>query len=158
MHAQNCLYEIDENYNITRLILRDMQDIAKDTLIKPNDPFPYMTEEIEKYVEILEKRNFDSYELPKTKYRHQRDISYYYDFKLGEYLLKPLIKTVSNHYNINKKVFYSYIKEKVNSTYTPLLPKDYFPNEWYKIRKELYDFKNKSLDYYYIKKKNPKFR
>ena len=83
MHAQNCLYEIDENYNITRLILRDMQDIAKDTLIKPNDPFPYMTEEIEKYVEILEKRNFDSYELPKTKYRHQRDISYYYDFKLG---------------------------------------------------------------------------
>lgn len=158
MHAQNCVYELDKNFNITRLILRDMQDIALDTMIKPNNTFPYMTEELEKYIEILEKTNFDSYILPRTKYRHQRNVSYYYDFKLEEYLIKPLIQTVSNYYNLNQKLFYNFIKEKVNTEYLSHFPKDYFPNEWYKIKKEPYDFQNKSIDYYYLKKNNPKFR
>ena len=47
---------------------------------------------------------------------------------------------------------------KVNDEYIKLFPHDYFPREWYKIRKEIYDFAHKGLDYYYIKKKNPKFR
>ena len=38
---------LTENFNTTRLILRDMQDITIDTTIKSKDPFPYMTEELE---------------------------------------------------------------------------------------------------------------
>ena len=158
MHAQNCLFEIDDNYNISRLILRDLQDMTFDTMVKPIDNFPYMTLELENYVEILENKNFDRYQIPRTDYLHQRDVSYYYDFKLGEYLLKPLIKSVCNYYNLDKNVFYQYVKEKANDEYIKLFPQDYFPKEWYKIKKEIYDFTHKSLDYYYIKKKNPKFR
>ncbi|MBR3362622.1 MAG: hypothetical protein IKG40_01700 [Bacilli bacterium] len=158
MHAQNCLFEIDDNYNVTRLILRDLQDMTFDTMVKPIDNFPYMTQELENYVELLENKNFDRYQLPRTDYLHQRDVSYYYDFKLGEYLLKPLIKSVCNYYNLDKNVFYQYVKDKANDEYIKLFPHDYFPKEWYKIRKEIYDFAHKGLDYYYIKKKNPKFR
>ena len=158
MHAQNCLYEIDENYNITRIILRDMQDICFDSMVKPIYYLPFMTSEFKNYILSFEKKTFENYELPKNKHLHQRDVSYYYDFKLGEYLLNPLIKTVSQYYDIDKNIFYKYVKNRVNDEYLVLFPDDYFPKEWYKIRKELYDFNDHNLDYYYVKKKNPKFR
>lgn len=125
LHSQNCMYEIDTNFQITRLVIKDMEDVDRDfTLAKHiGIPFSWDTYPFRCYDE--NSREF--------KYR----ASYMYDFKLGEYLLSPIIETVSKKFGLNPNDFEKRVRDYVRDKYLPLLPADYFPINgcWYYCKK-----------------------
>ena len=59
--------------------------------------------------------------------------SFMYDFKLGEYILTPLIKVVADKYNLSIIGIQNKIKKYVKDKYLHILPNDYFPSNgcWY---------------------------
>ena len=66
----------------------------------------------------------------------------------GIVLLKVLTGIADKlNYNIDKNIFYRYVRDKVNEEYLVLFPDNYFPHDWYKIKNEAYDFENNDLDY-----------
>lgn len=144
-HGQNCLFEFDNNYNIIRMVLRDMDSVDKDIELAKKiglryewESFPYLC-------------------LNKDIYYYPIRSSYMYDFKLGEYLLDPLINIVCSKYELDMQIFYNYVKEIVNDIYLPQLPSDYFTpdGKWYKAdnTERLSGQKRQ-----YFSQPNPKFR
>jgi len=95
--------------------------------------------------------------LRKSDYNYQIMHSFMFDFKLGEYLISPIIDcAIKNYPAFNATSFIKKIKE-FNHTFIAKLPADFFPayNEWYSDKKEIRDRKQKKE---YIINKNPKFR
>lgn len=126
LHGQNCYYEVDENYVIKRIVIKDMDSVDKDiTLAKflglrtEWDSFPYAC--------------FYKASPEDHPWYYSIRPSYMYDFKLGQYILLPLINAVSTKYNINIEKIKDEIKSYVQNKYLPSLPKDYFPEDgsWY---------------------------
>lgn len=120
-HGQNCYFEVDENYNILRMVIKDMDSVDKDiplakTLCIKSDweSHPYMC--------------FDE-----SIYYYPIRSSYMYDFKLGEYLLTPIINVVSKKYDLDSNIIEKRIREHVNQRYLCKLPRDYFTEDgcWY---------------------------
>ena len=145
MHAQNCMYELDRNYKISRIIIKDMEDIDRDLFVAKyfNNDYNWNTYPYKCYDE--NSRDF--------KYQS----SYMYDFKLGEYLLSPIIKCVSNKYGLSEIIFENKIKDYVRCKYLPYLPSNYFSTEsrWYYCKNvERKPGESKR----FFSKENPKFR
>jgi hypothetical protein len=121
MHAQNCLFEVHENFKIARLVLIDMQSVDKDIPLARILGLNYTWTS---YPEGC----FDE-----SIYFYKIRSSYVYDFKVGEYLLSPIIKVVAAKYQIDISGVEREVREYVQSHYTSKLPSDYFPvdNCWY---------------------------
>lgn len=120
-HAQNCLFEIDENFNITRFVIKDMDSVDKDLPLARHFGFktdwkscPYLC--------------FDE-----SIYFYSIRPSFMYDFKLGEYLFKPIIESVAKKYKLDIKGVEKEVREYVRENYTHKLPSTYFPSDgcWY---------------------------
>ena len=144
-HGQNCFFEMDENFEIKRFIIKDMDSVDKDIPLA-------------KYLGLRSK--WDSYPVmcfDESVYYYKIRSSYMYDFKLGEYLLSPLIDTVVNKYGINPIPLYSEVRKYVRDKYLCKLPKDYFPLDgcWYNCdnSERLPGMKRK-----YYPHENPKYR
>lgn len=144
-HAQNCLFEIDEEYNINRMVIIDLDSVDKDI---PLARYFGFNDKWESFPQACYVENTNNYSTRP---------SYMYDFKVGEYLLVPLIDVVSKKYNLNVAEVEKEIREYVQMNYTSKLPPFYFPSDgcWYycenterkpgEIRK-------------YFPRENPKFR
>lgn len=117
-HAQNTLIAIDNNFKIQLIVSRDMESVDKDISLreKMNISTNY------KSINYKCIRNND--------YNYTIKHSFMFDFKLGEYLLTPLINTFSSDKNFNKELIFSKIKH-CSLEYIKKLPNDYFPNTWY---------------------------
>ncbi len=120
-HAQNCLFEVDEDFNIRRVVIKDMDSVDKDIPLashfKLNDrweSYPYMC--------------FDG-----GSYFYSIRPSFIYDFKVGEYLLSPIIEAVASKYGLNKAAIECEVRLYVKENYTWQLPNAYFPADgcWY---------------------------
>lgn len=144
-HSQNCLFEVDEGYNITRIVIKDMDSVDKDIPLakhfKLNDTwesYPYMC--------------FDG-----SIYFYSIRPSFIYDFKVGEYLLSPIIDAVATKYKLNISAIEYEIKMYVKENYIWQLPNSYFPADgcWYDCDKT--ERKPGEKRKYYAHK-NPKFR
>lgn len=120
-HAQNCLIEIDPDYNVTRVVIKDMDSVDKDLPLAkhlglrhewPSAPYMCFDESI---------------------YFYGIRPSFIYDFKLGEYLLSPIVTLVADKYRLNARRFQDAIRDHVKHTYLPQLPPTYFPADgcWY---------------------------
>ena len=121
LHGQNCMYELDTSFQITRIVIKDMEDIDRDLMLARYLGIPVSWETYP----------FRCYDENSREFKYRA--SYMYDFKLGEYLLSPIIKTVSNKFGLNSSEFEKRVKDYVRDKYLPLLPKDYFPMNgcWY---------------------------
>lgn len=145
LHGQNCLYELDSNYQISRIIIKDMEDVDRDILLA-------------QYMGISTNWNtypFRCYDENSREFEFRA--SYMYDFKLGEYLLSPIINAVSNEFGLNPRIFEKKVKEYVRNRYLSQLPNDYFPTNgcWYYC-KNVETKQGESKKFY--QKFNPKFR
>lgn len=121
LHAQNCLFEVDKQFNIIRLVLIDLQSVDKDL---PLARRLGLRDQWESCPEAC----FDE-----SIYFYPIRSSYIYDFKVGMYLLKPLIGAVAAKYPIDVAGVETEIRNYVRDRYTSLLPGDYFPADgcWY---------------------------
>jgi hypothetical protein len=120
-HAQNCMFEVDEDYNILRIVIKDMDSVDKDIPLAKHfglktdwESCPYMC--------------FDG-----SIYFYSIRPSFIYDFKVGEYLLSKIIEAVTQKYKINKLEIENIVKTHVRENYIWQLPNNYFPPDgcWY---------------------------
>jgi hypothetical protein len=142
--AQNCLFEVDENYNIKRMVIIDMDSVDKD--------IPLATH-------LKLKDTWDSpygiYEINNPRYVTRS--STIYDHKLGEYLLTPLIKVVAEKYGLDILSIEKEIRNFVRLNYSKKLPTDYFPEDGYWYHKPKTERKP-GEERIFIAKENPKYR
>lgn len=126
MHGQNCYYEIDEEYNVTRIVVKDMDSVDKDITLakKLGLKHEWKSYPFECFYEDEPEDHPWYYKIRPT---------YMYDFKLGTYLLNPMIDAVCNKFFLNKELFYDYVKNYVNETFLRSIPNGYFPidGSWY---------------------------
>ena len=121
LHAQNCLFEVDDKYNIVRMVVRDMDSVDKDIPLAKHFGF---------------KHDWESYPImcfDESIYFYPIRASYMYDFKLGQYLFSPLINVVAAKYNLDIREIEKEIREYVQLNYTRKMPPNYFPSDgcWY---------------------------
>lgn len=121
MHCQNCMFELGKDYRISRIIIKDMEDVDKDLYLSRYFGYNY---EWKSYPHKCFEKGAREY-----KYRS----SFMYDFKLGEYMLTPLIKVVSEKYGLSIVDIENRTKKYVRNKYLKLLPNNYFPTNgcWY---------------------------
>lgn len=126
LHGQNCYYEINKNYEITRIVIKDMDSVDKDMTLQKKlglnsvwKSFPYEC--------------FYEDEPENHPWYYKIRPSYMYDFKLGTYLLLPIIDAVCSHCNLEKQQIITEIKEYVRNKYLEKLPIGFFPEDgtWY---------------------------
>lgn len=120
-HSQNCLFELADNFKLLRVITRYMDSVDRDI-------------PLQKYLNV--KYNWECFPVmcfDENIYYYKIRPSYMYDFKLGEYLLTPLINAVCEDFNLNPNSFFNLVKEYVRNTYFSKLPTWYFPEDncWY---------------------------
>lgn len=119
-HAQNILFAFSKELNSIGIIARDAESIDRD-------------------ITFIEKRNLgvkfgdtDYKCLYKDQYNYSIMHSFMFDFKLGEYLIKPIIEEASKNFSFDKTGLIKKIKE-YNRVYIEKLPEDFFPSDgkWY---------------------------
>lgn len=120
-HAQNCLFEVTPDLRIARIIVKDMDSIEKDLPLA-------------RYLGI--EQRWESYPymcMTEDLYYYPIRASYMYDFKLGEYLLSPLIAHVSADFGLDVGEFDRQIRDYVQQRHLSGLPPTYFPEDgcWY---------------------------
>lgn len=145
MHSQNVLFSFDQNWDVYKIVLRDLESADKDLTIR----------------ESLKKTNkFLSYPY-KCISVNDRDYylrhSFMYDHKLCEYLIDPLIECISNKFNLNKTSIKKNIKEYVNLNYNREISR-FFPEDglWYKYPNIEIDRSTKRRPF--ISFENPQYR
>lgn len=141
-HAQNTLFAIDDNFNIVGIVAKDAESIDKDLHLMDTLGINH------------DIKSLDYKCLNKTDYNYQIMHSFMFDFKLGEYLVSPIINEVAAHFVISTDSIQQRIKTH-NQQYIKQLPKDFFPDEWYYYENILHDRTKKRP---YISKNNPKYR
>lgn len=145
MHSQNCLFEIDENFEIKRIVLRDMEDIDRDLNV---------IRKLGINVSGLLMGCYKEYDLNSGDYNYRT--SYMYDFKLGEYLLNPIIETVCGRFNLLPNYFYDFSK-KISSKFIKQLPQNYFTDKNIWFSRDV-DDAGLSRTKKYVSNSKPKFR
>lgn len=119
-HAQNCFFEIAANGRATRFVVKDMDSVDKDIPLA-------------RFLGV--ERDWRSNYLTMTEdiYYYPIRASYMYDFKLGEYLLSPLVQAVATAFSLSTERVDAIVREYVRETHLPGLPPSYFPDDgcWY---------------------------
>lgn len=120
-HGQNCFFEMTPDFKINRIVVKDMDSVEKDI---PLAEFLGVARDWRSYPYMCMS--------PEVWYYPIR-ASYMYDFKLGEYLLSPLIACVSAAFNLREDEVDLEISDHVRRTHLAGLPPSYFPADgcWY---------------------------
>ncbi len=141
-HAQNTLIAIDSAYQIKLIVSRDMESVDKDLTLR-------------EYLGIQSKINALDYKcIRKTDYNYIIKHSFMFDFKLGEYLLSPIIDLLTSVEGFKREDVVNKMKEK-SCSYISLLPNGYFPEVWYNYENRQFNEGEKRP---YISNENPKYR
>lgn len=143
-HAQNTLVAIDEHYRIRYIVARDLESVDKDLPLR--EFFGYSND-------VILAKNYKC--LRETDYNYTIKHSFMFDFKLGNYLLDPLIETFQTNFaGFDVEETVRKIKA-LTRTYIEKLPKGYYPEEWYDYEKEIFEPDKKRP---YVAHANPKYR
>jgi hypothetical protein len=144
-HSQNVLLALDDNWNCTAVVLRDMESIDRDlpfmrlagrAAAPPGSPYKCIDRDHPYYAE-----------------RH----SFMFDHKLGEYLLQPLVDHACQEWRVEPRLFDDAVKDAV-AAHTAVLPSDFFPANgcWYKYANTLIDQSVSARNY--VELTPPRFR
>ncbi|MDR1005306.1 MAG: ferric iron reductase [Bacteroidales bacterium] len=142
-HAQNLLIGFDEDFLPQKIIARDLESMDKDmTLIEIfNLPFQFQS---------------NPYKcIDKSREDYQKKHSFMFDFKLGEYVIQPLINFLESIYFIGSDTLIPSIKE-CSENQIKELPEDFFPNQWYGYKNV--EINRTTDERPYLMFDNPKFR
>lgn len=143
-HSQNTLFGLDEEFNILTMISRDAESIDRDiSLIS------------ELGLEAMHVRS--EYKcLRRDQYNYAIMHSFMYDFKLGVYLLDPIIRVICTAYKLDEESIRADIR-KFAQKFIQQLPADFFPNDgmWYSYEAIVHDRSKKRN---YIATPNPNYR
>jgi siderophore synthetase component len=143
-HAQNALIGFDDECRVTGIIVKDLESVDKD-------------------ISLAEDLHLDVHFksapykcLQRGQYNYTIMHSFMYDFKLGVYLIKPLINVITKHYRVNPKEITSRIKTLARK-YMQSLPDTFFPSDgmWYYYEKIVHD---RTKPRPYLSKPNPQYR
>lgn len=120
-HGQNCLFEVNSDLKMRRFIVKDMDSVDKDL---PLQRFLGVKSEWESHPYMC---------MDESIYYYTIRASYMYDFKLGEYLLTPIIRSVCEAFDLDQRAIESELREHVRANYIDHLPPSYFPEDgcWY---------------------------
>ena len=143
-HAQNVVFLLNNEYIPIGVALRDMESVDKDLPL----------------IEALgysSKYTITNYKfLFRESYNYQIKHSFMYDFKLGQYLLAPLIDTWARYYGNETSTL---IDERIRiyaKKQSQALPEDFFPKScWYDYEPIIHEGQSKRN---YRKNANPRFR
>jgi hypothetical protein len=120
-HGQNCMFEVSPDLKIRRFVVKDMDSVDKDL---PLQRFLGVRSDWASYPYMC---------LDESIYYYPIRASYMYDFKLGEYLLRPIISSVCDAFPIDQELVESDLRDHVRANYLDRLPPTYFPKDgfWY---------------------------
>lgn len=149
IHAQNLLLTINKKYDVKRVVYRDLESAARDVPLMEYMGIDYVKTgeykfNIIKQVEIGQK-------YPKYYVDH----SFMFDFKLGEYLITPLIELAHKYYSFDHNSIIIKIKE-FNRQFIEKLPNDFYPPDWCSYENINWDLEKRKREY--IWHDNPKYR
>lgn len=143
-HAQNMLFGIDEDGRITSVVARDAESIDRDISLMDE-------------LKIACARPSGSYKvIQRSDYNYQIMHSFMYDFKMGQYLIQPIIDCASERGGWNTSDLSARIREHARN-WLGHLPGDFFPADgcWYSYENLVHD-RGRRRDY--IATPNPQFR
>lgn len=148
-HAQNMLLSFDNNFKIQRIICRDLESAGRDVTLMERLGINYDLNIKYKCNQLLSKDINEKY--AKWYINH----SFMFDFKLGEYIITPLLSCASKCIpGVNVEELVKNIKE-YNQQYIVQLP-DFFPLDWCYYSNE--NFEKTGNKKVYIWENNPKYR
>ena len=141
-HAQNMFLGTDSNFQITSIIVRDMESVDKDLPLR-------------EFLNLSTNFKSDIYKcLHANDYNYQILHSFMFDFKFGVYLIDPLIELFSGIGSFNKEKAIEKIRHAVNLRIKEL-PQDYFPKQWFNYGNQIFEQGEKRP---YIAHDNPRYR
>lgn len=150
-HAQNLLLSITKDFKVKRIVCRDLESAGRDIDLMKFLNIQYNT------VVTNYKYNTRTPKLPNQKYdKYTTSHSFMFDFKLGEYVVTPLLNCVKEKY---EKIDIEEISNKIrvfNQQFIRKLPKDFFPEEWCDY--EAVNYEQTGRERIYRWHANPKYR
>lgn len=151
-HAQNTLFAIDENYKVLGFVAKDAESIDKDISLMEERGIKHSIQTLDYKCRYRTGH--------KGSYKYHIMHSFFFDNKLGEYLISPIIDDA--HQNFSSKFDKEKLIEKIkqfNHEFFKLLPNDFFPSDgkWYSSEKKVHD-RSGNQQQEYLPNDNPKFR
>ena len=148
-HAQNMLITFNDQFQLQRIVCRDLESAGRDVTLMERLGLTFDLQNEYKCNRLLEKNALEKY--PNWYITH----SFMFDFKLGEYILTPLIDCFLEYfpnYDLNE---IQHLIKTYNKRYVDMLP-DFFPTDWCYYSSENFEkTKNRKV---YIWEDNPKYR
>lgn len=143
-HAQNILFGFDKNFSVLGIIARDAESIDKDLSL---------IQDLNLNI-VIQSREWKC--LTREQYNYHIMHSFMFDFKLGEYLITPIITEALKFFSFDASVLIERIRH-FSHQYLGSLPDDFFPSDgkWYSYESILHDRSKKRN---YIAKENPQYR
>jgi hypothetical protein len=143
-HSQNTLFVIDRNLQIKGVVARDAESVDKDMSLIEELDLP------DSFQRMPYKCLF------RGQYNYHIMHSFMFDFKLGEYLVSPLIAEAARHYDLDPDRLTERIRF-YNRNYLAQLPQDFFPvdGQWYSYANIVHD---RNRERPYIAHPNPRYR
>ena len=148
-HAQNMLIAIDSNYKIKRIVCRDLESAGRDALLMEILEIDYRNDIPYKLNTLSDELNGQKY--PKYYITH----SFMFDFKLGEYIVTPLLDKVQKHLQYNRDKVIKSIKD-YNRQYINRLPQGFFTDDWCRYENVNWEKDGKTREYLWSA--DPKYR
>lgn len=148
-HAQNMLLTIDQGGAVRRIVCRDLESAGRDA--------PLMEWlGIENAGQSAYKCNYIAPCEPGQKYpKYHINHSFMFDFKLGEYLVTPLIDVAHEYHRFDRDALVRRIKE-FNAQFIERLPDGFFPPDWCWYENINWDKEGRTREY--IWQDGPKYR
>jgi hypothetical protein len=143
-HAQNALIGFDDRCQPKAIIFRDLESVDKDLSLAED-------------LHIDVRFQSAPYKcLQRQDYNYTIMHSFMYDFKLGEYLITPLIDALAQHYKVDPVPLIQNIKT-VARKFVALLPDTFFPSDgtWFHYENIIHD---RTARRPYIARPDPKYR
>ncbi|MFO1255742.1 MAG: hypothetical protein U1E37_08765 [Sphingomonadaceae bacterium] len=143
-HAQNILFGIDGEGRITSVVARDAESIDRDISLMDE-------------LKIVCERPAGSYKIiQRSDYNYQIMHSFMYDFKMGEYLIRPIMECASECEDLNPADLSARVQQCARN-WLAHLPNDFFPADgcWYSYENVVHDRKRRRE---YVATPDPQFR
>ena len=149
-HAQNMLLTIDSNFKVKRIVCRDLESAGRDATLMDYLKIQYTHGSGYKYNVLLEKEVDQKY--AKWYITH----SFMFDFKLGEYIITPLLATIKKHFPCFDKAGVIKAIRLYNKQFIDKLPIGFFPKDWCTYKKV--NFEQQGLKREYDWHSRPRYR
>lgn len=124
-HAQNMLISIDKDLKIKRIVCRDLESAGRDVDLMEFLGIKYETKVKDYKFNSRKPKEADA------KYdKYTTTHSFMFDFKLGEYIVTPLLNTIKREIPSLDILFVQKQIKAFNEQFITKLPNDFFPPDW----------------------------